>query len=129
MENISFSDPDDIPLPPDEVEIRNLNAEPYEDGKRVQIYLTFTPFQKNPSADIKIFDNQDKEVASVNIIETIDPDTKITLHLPQKASPGEYRVRAKAFYLEHNLDPEAETVEKPEKKPIGQKETFFVIPE
>lgn len=129
MEDISLSDSSEIPLPPDQVEIRDLKAEPYEDGKRVHVYLTFTPFQEDPSAEVLVYDPKGKEIASVDIIETFDPNTEITLHLPDEGLAGEYRIRVNAFYLQRDL-PEDESAEvgPPEKEMIGTKETTFVIP-
>lgn len=129
MEDISLTDPDNIPRPPGEVEILNFHAQPYEDGKRVLISLTFTPFQENPSADVRVFDQDDNQVANVNIIETIDPETEITIHLRQQEPQGQYRVTAEAFYLEHELpEEETKTVKKPQKTMIGRTETTFDIP-
>jgi len=131
MENISFTDPDEVPRPPGEVEIKNIAAEPYEDGKRVLIRLTFTPFQKDPSADIRVFkvNGEEEQVANVNIIETFDPDTEVTLHLRQQETDGNYRVEAEAFYLVQELSAEDDgPVQKPEKNIIGHAETTFTIP-
>ena len=36
--DIFFEDPDDVPVPPQEVEIRELKAQPYPDGRRVSIH-------------------------------------------------------------------------------------------
>ncbi len=129
MEDISLTNPDDIPRPPNEVEILSFHAQPYEDGTRVLISLTFTPFQQNPSADVHVFDQNGDQVANANIIETIVPETEITIHLRQQEPQGQYRVTAEAYYLQHELpEEETETVKKPEKTIIGHAETTFVIP-
>jgi len=128
MEDISLTEPDDIPRPPDEVEILSFNAQPYEDGKRVLISITFTPFQENPSADVLVFDQDNNQIAKANIIETIDPETEITIHLRQQKPQGQYRVTIQAYYLQHELPDEgSETVKKPEKTMIGRAETSFTI--
>ena len=41
--DIFFQDPTDIPLPPEEVRIRELTAEPWPDGRRVRVYVELTP--------------------------------------------------------------------------------------
>lgn len=129
MEDISLTDPDEIPRPPDRVEIISLQAQPYEDGKRVLISLTFTPFQENPSADVLVFDQDGNQVAKANIIETFDPETEITIHLRHQETQGQYRVSAQAYYLKHEPpEEEKETVKKPEKTTIGHAETTFEIP-
>ena len=52
--DIFFRDPSEIPLPPDEVRIRVLHADPYPDGQRVRIHLEVDPFQRRPNADVRI---------------------------------------------------------------------------
>ncbi len=98
--DIFFTDPSDIPLPPDEVHIRQLIAEPWSDGRRVRVYLEITPFQKRPNGEISIIKQPGVEVASVSIIETIDPKMEITLHLRDPETAGEYFVQAIIFYSE-----------------------------
>ena len=46
-----FADPNDPPLPPEEVRLRELRAEPWPDVLRVKVFLELTPFQKRPSAE------------------------------------------------------------------------------
>jgi hypothetical protein len=50
--DIFFADPSEVPLPPNEVRIRELNVEPWPDGNRLRVYLEVDPFQKRPNADL-----------------------------------------------------------------------------
>ncbi|MEN8172069.1 MAG: hypothetical protein ABFS03_04235, partial [Chloroflexota bacterium] len=61
--DIFFTDPNDIPLPPDEVHIRKLSAEPWPDKKRVHVNLEISPFQKRPSGEIILTDSDGEEAA------------------------------------------------------------------
>jgi hypothetical protein len=128
MKGISHLDSYQTPLPPDKMEIIDLRAEPYEDGKRVLVHITFPTFQKNPSAEILVYDPDGREVARVNIIETIDPNTEITIHLPPEGPKGEYRITSKAFYPQQEL-PENDmgNVITPEKIYFGVIETTVII--
>ena len=127
--DIFFHDPDDIPLPPGEVHIRQFNAQPYPDGRRVRVYLEISPFQKRPSAEISIFDVEGQEISSVNIIETIDPRMEMTMHLRGSQQKGMFTIRADLFYdnvgEESNGDPANYQV--PERTVIAQVETIFEI--
>ena len=96
--DIFFHDPDDIPLPPNEVRIRQFNVQPYPDGKRVRVYLEVTPFQKHPSAEISLFDALGDELGSISIIETIDPRMEMTMHLRGANANGPFTARADLFY-------------------------------
>ncbi len=96
--DIFFQDPTDIPLPPEEVRIRELTAEPWPDGRRVRVYIELTPFQTRPNGEINITNKDEEEVASVSFIETIDPKMQFTLHLRTPETQGEYTVNALIFY-------------------------------
>jgi hypothetical protein len=98
--DIFFQDPSDVPLPPEEVRIRRLSADPYPDGRRVRVYLELTPFLKRPNGEVNVFNLMGDEVASLSIIETIDPKMEMTVHLRGQDTSGEYRVEARVFYLE-----------------------------
>lgn len=107
--DIYFQDPSDIPLPPNEVRIRRLAADPYPDGRRVRVTLELTPFLRRPNGEISIINASGNEVASLSIIETIDPKMEMTVHLRGQETHGDYRVEARIFYLE---EPEGQPEEK-----------------
>jgi len=95
---IFFHDPSDVPLPPEEVHIRTLKAKPYPDGRRVRVYLELSPFQKRPSGALSILNPLGEQVASVSIIETIDPRMEMTLHIRGPHTPGTHTIQAEVFY-------------------------------
>jgi len=128
MKNIEFTSPDHVPLPPDEVEILDLQADPYPDGQRVKITITFTPFQSYPSAEIVVKGPSGEPAASLHIIETIDTATEITIHLPGNPPPGVYSVELEAFYLDEKMseqDPDQVLGLKHQR--IGEKTTQFLL--
>ncbi len=106
--DIFFQDPNAIPLPPNEVRIKSLHAEPWPDNRRVRVTLEVTPFQRRPSGEVAISNPLGEEVASVSIIESIVPRMEFTMHLRGENPAGEYRIMATLFYL-----PEAEGQENP----------------
>jgi hypothetical protein len=129
---IFFHDPDDAPLPPDEVHIRKLSADPYPDGRRVRVKLELTPFQRRPDAELVITGPGGETVATASVIETIDPRLDMTLHLRGPASPGTYRVWAKVSYRpepdgedgqpDSSTDPDGADLD------VDQAETTFELP-
>lgn len=128
--DIFFTDPSDIPLPPDEVRIRQLKAEPWPDGRRLRVYLELSPFQKKPDGEISVVSNTGIEVANVSIIETMDPKMEFTLHLRGEEPQGLYRVNAVIFYRGEVEDDqkEAETPPlQPSKVIVDHLETTFEI--
>ncbi|MBN2547571.1 MAG: hypothetical protein JXB15_00315 [Anaerolineales bacterium] len=96
--DLYLADPSEIPLPPDEVRIRELRAEPWADGQRVRVYLETDPFQKRPSAELTITDANGQEVASASVIESMDRKMEMTLHLRSSQPLGPYRLHAVLYY-------------------------------
>lgn len=125
--DILFSDPADIPLPPDEVRIRELRVDPWPDGRRLKVYLEVTPFQKRPSGEVQITDMEGNPVASANIIETIDPKMEINLHLRAEDNRGEYLASIVLFYLQEIPDDEDENLRRPERMVVDEAQTHFRI--
>lgn len=124
--DIFFQDPTAIPLPPNEVRIKELLAEPWPDNRRVRITLEVTPFQKRPNGQIAITNPLGDEVASVSIIESITPRMEITMHLRGETPSGEYRVSAAIFYINELGDQDAPHEER-ESVVVDQAEITFQI--
>lgn len=102
--DIFFSDPNDIPLPPDEVRIRRFEVTPWPDGRRVRVNLEITPFQKRPNGEIYITNANGNELANISIIETMDPRMEFTLHLRGAELVGPFSISAHIFYYEETAD-------------------------
>lgn len=103
--DIFFQDPSEIPLPPDELRIREVRVDPWPDGQRVRVYLEVDPFQRRPNADLKITDAEGEETAQATIIETMTRKMEITMHLRGSRPPsGEHTLSVALYYAA----PEAE---------------------
>jgi hypothetical protein len=127
--DIIFSDLDGIPLPPDEVRIRALRVDPLPNGRLVRVYLEVDPFQKRPNADLTISDDDGREVASTSIIESMDRNIEIRIHVPGAIREREYSLKAILFYAEFESESNSETVIKPfERRVVDTAETLFTIP-
>ncbi len=97
--DIFFQDPHEIPLPPDEVRIRELRAELLPDGQRVRIYFELDPFQKRPSAELAISDANGVPLAHASVIESMVRKIELTMHLRTPGAPFPYRLAASIYYL------------------------------
>lgn len=133
--DIFFHDPDDLPLPPNEVRIRTFALQPYPDGRRVRVYLEITPFQKKPSAEVTLFNPTGEPAGSVSIIETIDPRLEMTMHLQGTITPGTYTAQADLFYQELPEETAdiaenglSENYQMPEQMMVDHAEAQFEIP-
>ena len=96
--DIFFHDPNEIPLPPEEVRLRELRATPWQDGLRVKIYLEVDPFQKRPNAQVTITNTAGMEVARVSILETMTRKMEFNMHLRDPKPGGEYTVETIIYY-------------------------------
>ena len=127
--DIFFSDPNDVPLPPEDVHIRKFSAEPWPDKRRVRVYLEISPFQKRPSGEIVLTDAGGRQVAVANFIETMVANMEINLHLRADDTLGAYQIVAKLFYLQEMAaeQPESEALMRPEKIHVDQAVFDFEI--
>jgi hypothetical protein len=127
--DIHFTDLSEVPLPPDEVRIRDLQVEPYPDGKRLRLSLELTPFQKPPSGEVFITDLLGNQVATASIIEAIDAKMQLTLHLRVPDAQGTFITRAIIFYSADidEITEDDQIVAMPEKKIVDEMEVQFEI--
>lgn len=126
--DIFFQDPNEIPLPPDEVRIREFRAEPWPDGYRVKIYLEVDPFQKRPSADVVLHNAAGDEVANTSVIGSISRTMEFNVHLREEDPAGAYIATVVLYYVDF---PEAGAAEGEGKIPellvVDRSETTFDI--
>ncbi len=104
---------DEIPLPPEEIRFTSVRLSPYPDRTRVRLDLQVTPFLKRPNIDILILDSAGEEAASARVIESLDRNLKLTLHLRPTGSAGPYTARLALLY--------------PDKDPVDRAEVTFAL--
>jgi hypothetical protein len=95
--DIFFQDPSEVPLPPDEVRLRALRAEPYPDGRRVHVFVETDPFQQKPSLEVTVTNAAGQAVAQASVVETPLRKLEFTLHL-RPPNPGLHTLTAVLFY-------------------------------
>lgn len=105
---------DENALPPEEVRFLDVHVEPWPDGRRVRVHVSLTPFQQPPNLDATIYDPTDREVSHISIVENIDYQFVITMHLRDPEPQPEYRLEIELSY--------------PEKGVITQNSCPFAIP-
>ena len=131
--DIFFTNPNDVPVPPEKMEIRELKAIPYTDGKRVAIEFEITPFQQKPNIEIGIFNQASNQVASFSVVEAIENKMTFTIHLREAEPSGDYQVKMQIFYtdldaLDENEDQMIKDIILENKKIITTDEITFTIP-
>ena len=127
--DIFFADSDKIPLPPQEVRIRDLQVVPYPDGRRIRLLIELTPFQKYPSGEVTITDSLGNLSASASFIEAVTPRFEMTLHLRKTDPNSNYEIVLILFYpqeIEEEQQGE-QTLMRSEKRIVDEKKIPFVI--
>jgi len=110
MELNFYSNPGQRPRPRHEVHLTGLTVTPYSDGQRLRVQIEITPFSPadRPSLNILINDPTGNEISSIDIVETLQPNPAITLHLKANNIPvGLYTVIAHLLYeetVQHSLE-------------------------
>jgi hypothetical protein len=112
--DIQFYEPEEAARPPDEITFRRFAAEPLEDGRRVRLSLSITPFQQRPSIEIELFDPSQRPVARTSIVEATDVNMSLTVHLRGEVDQGEYTAQARLYY--------------PPNPPVDQAQALFHLP-
>jgi len=112
--DIQFFEPEEAPLPPDEIAFREFLVEPLADGRRVRLSLSITPFQQRPSIEVEILDPGQQQVSLTSIVEATEASMSLTMHLRGEARTGEYTALARLYYPPH--------------PPVDQARAAFVLP-
>ncbi len=129
MDQIEFKNSNEVPQPPSNVELEEISAELYPDHKRLRVRISLTPFQKKPSAEVIVKDPEGHLVKSAHIVQITEPESEITIHLPQRIPAGTYQVFVRAFYLvEKDLDIQGEDLVKLTENIIGELDSALKIP-
>jgi hypothetical protein len=110
MDEIEFVEPDEVPQPPEAVKIEELTARVYPDGRRVRVCVKVTPFFERPNLEFQVINSEGVEVASLSIIESMDRDFEMTVHLRGPQPSGRHTLRGELFYSPESPRRALETV-------------------
>lgn len=88
-----------VPHPPDEIFIEDIEINPYPDRFRVRIHVRVTAFLERPNLLLVARNKDNVIVSELNIIETMHNDMEFTLHIRNVKDPaGEYNLSVDLFY-------------------------------
>jgi hypothetical protein len=130
--DIFFEDPSDVPLPPDQIEVRELTGQPNQDGNRVLVKFEITPFQDRPNIEITLKNQAGDQVAGFSVVEAIENKMDFTLHVREAQPQGAYTLTMHVIYTDLSTLDEAEgppiqeTLAK-SKRVVATAETTFEI--
>lgn len=93
-----FDDPLQSPNSREDVRIKQLGLYLYEDRRRVAVGFDMTPFLERPSIQVSIRNLAGKEVSSLHVIETLETNFSLTMHLRDPEPEDTYEVIATLYY-------------------------------
>jgi hypothetical protein len=96
-----IEDPNLIPKPRDQVQIQTLEAVPFADGRRIRVDIHITPFAPHDRPSLQIITTRadGTEVASMEVVSTLQSSIRLTVHLREPGpTDGAYTIEARLFY-------------------------------
>jgi len=127
MIDIYFQDPTEIPLPPEEVHIRELRVEPWIGGQRVKVYVELDAFQQPPNLTLSIRNTLGKVIAQIAVIESITRKIELNMHIRETEPVGEYTLLAVLYYELPAEEGQPETMEPRQPFVVDRKDLLFHI--
>lgn len=106
--DIFFNEPTGVPLPPDQIEVRELTGQPSQDGSRVLVKFEITPFQERPNIEISLTNQEGDQVAGFSVVEAIENRMDFTLHVREPHPKGKYTLSMQVIYTDLSTLDEAE---------------------
>ena len=94
----------------DKVRFNQLGLFVYEDGRRIAVGFDITPFQERPSIEISVINSAGIDSAKLSVIEAIEPQFNLTIHLRDSEPISPYTIEAILYY--QSLDNERVIVDK-----------------
>ena len=99
-----FDDPSQAPKAREDVRINRLGLFIYPDKRRVAVGIDMTPFLEGPSLEINIHNNIGEPAASLNVIETNDPNFSLTMHLRDSQPTDQYHLQVVLYFAKPGED-------------------------
>jgi len=84
---------------PEEMEFEDLKIVPYDDGRRIRVFISISPFLISPIIEIDILDHDGAIVGSSTIVEPPFWKQEFTMHIQSSNNYGKtFSLTAKLIY-------------------------------
>jgi hypothetical protein len=93
-----FDNPMEAPKLREDVRLKALGLYMYEDGRRVAVGFDLTPFIERPSIEVHVVNARGEPAGWLNVIQTLDANFSLTMHLRDKNPTERYEVTAVVYY-------------------------------
>ncbi|MCA9925044.1 MAG: hypothetical protein KC419_24135 [Anaerolineales bacterium] len=98
MEINFFDNPADAPKSREDVRLRALGLYLHEDRKRVSVGFDLTPFIERPCIEVTAVNDRGERAGSLHVIDTLDANFSLVMHLRDKAPTELYQIQAVIYY-------------------------------
>ncbi|MCA9873142.1 MAG: hypothetical protein KC441_05790 [Anaerolineales bacterium] len=99
-----YDDPGETPKSREDVRLNDLGLYVYPDGRRVAVGFNLTPFLEKPSIEVRVVNERGEPAGWLNVIETIETNFSLTMHLRDKEPTSHYEVTATVYYQTPETD-------------------------
>jgi hypothetical protein len=93
-----FDDPLKGPHSREDVRFNQLGLYVYDDRRRIAVGFDITPFLERPSVEVTITNAAGEVAANLTVIEAMQPNFNLTMHLRDKNPADPYQIEAILFY-------------------------------
>lgn len=93
-----FDNPLEPPKSREEVRLNNLGLYVHEDGRRVAVGFDLTPFRERPCLEVRVVNARGEKAGWLNVIETLNTNFSLTMHLRDKEPTDLYEATAIVYY-------------------------------
>ena len=93
-----YDDPNEGPKAREDVRFNRLGLYMYPEDRQVAVGFDITPFLEKPSIEVTIINEVGIEAASLNVIEAMQPNFSLIMHLRDQAPTETYQVEAILYY-------------------------------
>lgn len=93
-----YDDPDGGPQAKEAVRFKHLGLYMYPENRQVAVGFDITPFFEKPSIEVTITNETGERAASLIVIEAMQPNFSLIMHLRDQAPTDIYQVEAVLYY-------------------------------
>lgn len=101
-----YEDPLKRGKPRGEVRFKQLGLYVHEDRRRVAVGFDITPFDERPCIDVFVVNSDGVPAGSMHIVDIMESNFTLTMHLRDEKPTDEYQVTAVLYYATPDTVPE-----------------------
>lgn len=94
-----YDDPLGGPRPREDVRFNELGLFVYDDRRRVAVGFDIVPFREPPSISVVVTNSNGVVAASLRVINAIQPNFNLTMHLRDEHPSDSYDIEAIIYYI------------------------------